>query len=140
MAEVGLLGELAGRAQTIEHRGVGRLLIEECRVEVPERPVGGVVEAEPLVGREDRDRRRKLVERAAMRLHHAHQLGAHFLDLGRIDADAGTAVARRQIERVEDAPLSGGDDANARRIGLAARARKCGLVARRALEQLKAAC
>ncbi len=40
-----------------------------------------------------------------MSIHHAGELGAHQLRLGRIDADAGAAARRRHRDHVEAAPL-----------------------------------
>ena len=120
-AEVRLLGQLARGAQAIEYGGIGRLLVEELGGKTPQPPVGGVVEGEPLVGGEDRDRGRQLVERAPVRLHHAGHLGAHGFDLGGVDADPGAAAVGRQIENVEDAPRAGDDHRQSRGEGLALR-------------------
>ena len=77
LAEVRLLRQLAGGAQPVEHRGIGRPLIEEAGIEVPERTVGGVVEVQPLIGAEDGDAGRQLVESAPVSVDHAFDLGAH---------------------------------------------------------------
>ena len=57
LAEVLLLGQLARGAQLVEHGGIGRALVEEAGVEVPERAIGGVVEGR-AAGRSRRWRRR----------------------------------------------------------------------------------
>ena len=107
LAEILIVGKLAGGAQSIEHRGIGRPLIEEAGVEIPQRPIGGIVEAQLLVGAEDRDAGRELIERAPVRLDHALELGAHQLRLGRVDGDAGAAAGGRHGDHVE-APAAAG--------------------------------
>ena len=74
----------------------------------------------------------ELVERAAVRLGHARELGAHRLDFGHVDADAGAAARRRPVDHVEDAPRAGDDHRQARLVELAGGARACRVVARRA--------
>ena len=69
LPEVLVVRELACRAQLIEHGRVGRPLIEEIGLEVPQQTIGGVVEAEALIGPEDGDAGRKLVEGAPVRIH-----------------------------------------------------------------------
>ena len=97
LAEILLLRQPARGAQLIEHRRIGRALVEECGVELPQRAVGGVVEDQPLVGAEDRDAGRELVERAPVRVDHAGLSSARMVSgFGRVDADAGAAAAGRE--------------------------------------------
>ena len=123
--EVLLLRQLARRAQLVEHGRIGRRLVEEAGVEVPQRAIGGVVEGEPLIGAEDGDAGRQLIERAAMRVDQALELGAHGLDFGRVDADAGAALARRHVEHVEDAAGAGDDRRHAGRVRSCRRRARC---------------
>src|ERR1700688_1943747 len=110
LAGVLLLRKLAVVAQPVEHRGVRRPLVEKAGFEPPQRPVGGVVEGELLVGAEDRDAGRKLVERAAMCLAQAGELAAQALDVRRVDAHAGPAARARYLEHIETAAATGDDD------------------------------
>ncbi len=138
LAEVLLLGQLAVVAQTVEHRGVGRPLVEKAGIEVPQRAVGGIVEGELLVGAEDGDAGRKLVERAAMRLAQARELGAQALDVGRIDADAGTAAWGRHLEQIQIAAAAGDDDGQADHRAAPRRGCAFELRARRMVDKLTA--
>ena len=95
-AEVLLLRQPARVAQPVEDRGIARALVEEAGVEVPEHAEGGVVEGEPPVGAEDGDAGGEIVERAAVGVDHAPELGAHDVGLGGVDADAGAAAAGRE--------------------------------------------
>ena len=52
LPEILVVRELACRAQLIEHGRIGRSLVEEGRLEVPQQAIRGVVEAEPLIGPE----------------------------------------------------------------------------------------
>jgi hypothetical protein len=55
-AEIGLFGKPTGCAQPIEHCRIRGTRIEKRRFEVEEHSVGGVVEGEPMIGGEDRNR------------------------------------------------------------------------------------
>ena len=109
LAEVLLLRQAAGVAQPVEHGGVARALVEEADVEVPERAERGVVEGEPMVGAEDGDAGGEIVERAAVGVDHALELGAHDVRFGRVDADAGAAAPGREREHVENDAAAGDD-------------------------------
>ena len=56
-AEVGLFGQLARRAQPVEHAGIVGVGVEEGLVEAPQPPVGFVVEGEPPLAVEHGDAR-----------------------------------------------------------------------------------
>ncbi len=139
LAEVLFLGQLAFGAQAVEHCGIGRALIEEAAVEVPQRTIGGVVECELLVGGEDRDAGGELVEGAAMGVVEAAERAPHRLDFGGVDADAGAALACRHVEHVEAAPRAGDDRGCPRHVVLAGGAGTACLVARHAGEEFERA-
>ena len=101
LAEVLLLRQPARVAQAVEDRGIARALIEEAGLELPEHMEGGVVEGEAAVDAEDGDAGGEIVERAAVGVDHARELGAHDVGLGRVDADAGAAAAGRNRQHVE---------------------------------------
>ncbi len=103
-AEIRLFRQFALRAQPVEHGGIGRVLFEEGGIELEQAAIGGVVEQHPLVRPENRDRGRKLVERAPMRADDAAQLRAHRFGLGHVDADAGGALGIAHLDHVDDAP------------------------------------
>jgi hypothetical protein len=78
------------------------------------------VERETLLGVEDGDGGRQLIERADMRVHLPLQVGAHGLELGHVDGDAGAAAARRRAFRdVEDAARACNDGGDPRLHGQA---------------------
>ncbi|MGY4305001.1 hypothetical protein ACVIJ6_002244 [Bradyrhizobium sp. USDA 4369] len=54
-AEVCLLGQFARGAQAVEHRGIVRLAVEEGGVEIPQAPIGIIVEREPALAIEHGD-------------------------------------------------------------------------------------
>jgi len=139
LAEVLLVRELARGAQPIEHGRIGRPLLEEGGVEVPERTIGGVVETKPPVGPEDRHPGGELVEGAPVRIHHALELRAHQLGLGGVDADAGAAARGRHGHHVEAAALSRDHGREPSRIGRGRFMRAQKLAAPAVLEQLGAA-
>ena len=139
LPEILLLGQLAGGAQTVEHRRVARLLIEEAGIEIPQRPVGRVVEGELLVGAEDGDAGGQVVERAPMRLGHAGKIRAHPVRLGDIDADPGAAAAVGKALDREAAPGTRHDGRQPPRIGLRGLLGVQEAGAGRAVEQLDAA-
>ena len=95
--------------QPVENCQIRRPLVEESGIELKQRAVGGVIEHQPLVGAEDRDRGRQLVERAPVRGDDACELGPDRLGLGRVDADAGGAARARDLDDIEHAPLSRDD-------------------------------
>src|SRR6266700_3405471 len=74
-----------------------------------------------------------------MRLHGAGEFAARGLDLGHIDADAGAAVARGEIEYIEDPSGPRDDDGQPGGIGFARRTGRRQLGARGGIEQLQAA-
>ena len=129
LPEILLLRQFAGGAQPVEQRGIARALIQETGIEVPERTISGVVECQRVVGAENRDAGRELIERAAMRVHHAGKFGAHALDFGGVDRDAGAAAPRRHFQHVENAPGAGRDRGDAGRERLARRI-ACGRIHR----------
>ena len=96
LAEVVLLRQPPRVAQPVEHGGVARPLVEEGGVEVPQRAEGGVVEDQSLVGAEHGDSGGEVIERGAMRVDHALELGAHGLGFGGVDGDAGGAAPGRE--------------------------------------------
>ena len=138
-AEIRLLGELAGGAQPIEDLAVRRGGFEKRLVEVPELAVGGVVEGEPLLSVEDRDRGRQLVERAGVRLHLALEVVADAIELRNVDGDAGAAGRGRALGHVEHAPGAGDDGGDPGRVGAAGGPPAGRFVAIGAVEQLEAA-
>ena len=81
-----------------------------CRRRAADRPI-------------DRDRGRKLVERAAVRLGHAVEFRAHPLDLGHVDADPGAPARRRPVDHVQDAARARHDDRQPRLVEFAGRPR-----------------
>ncbi len=120
-AEILLLRQLAGGAQAVEQRGIGRPVVEKGGVEIPQHAIGGVVEAQRLVGAEDGDAGGELVERAAMRIDHARHFGAHAFDLGGVDrrrrrCRCGSALRprRRCAARRRRRPARGRDRARRR--------------------------
>ena len=139
VAEICLFGNFPRGAQTVEHGGVGRLRIEERRVEPEQHAIGRVVECEPLVGGKDRDRGRELVERAPVRVGHALDLGADRLDLGDVDADAGAAARRRAVDHLEKAPRAGDDHRQARLEHVSGRAYAGHVLARGRVENFEVA-
>ena len=74
-----------------------------------------------------------------MRLGHARELGAHRLDLGHIDADAGASAGRRPVDHLQDAPRARDDHRQARLVELAGLARRDDAFARARAENLKVA-
>ncbi len=101
LPEVLLLRQFAGGAQHFDHGRVGRTLVEEGGIEIPERAIGGVVECQLLVGTEHGDADRQLVERAAVRVDEMIARRPHGFGFGHVDSDAGRAALRRDIEHVE---------------------------------------
>ena len=59
LAKILLLRQLARRAQDLDHRRIGRALIEEAGIEIPQRAIGGIVERQPMIGVEHGDAGRK---------------------------------------------------------------------------------
>ena len=104
LPEILLVRKLGRRAADRARRNQSAL-VEEADIEIPEQTIGGVVEAEPMVGAEDGDARGELVEGTPMGIHHARELGAHPLRLGRVDADAGAAAGCWHGDDVEAAAL-----------------------------------
>ncbi len=117
LAEVRLVGQPARGAQLVEHRRVGRPLVEERGVEVPQRTIGRVVEGELAVRAEDRHPGGELVERAAVGVDHARQIAAQHLGFGGVDADAGRAARGRHRDHVEGAAMAGDDRRQAAAVG-----------------------
>ena len=91
LAEIRLLRQLARRAQDLDDRRIGRGLVEEPGIEIPQRAIGGVVESQPVIGVEHGDAGGKLIERAAMRIGEAVKRAPHRFHVGGVDADAGAA-------------------------------------------------
>ena len=100
-AEIHLFGDAAIGAEPVEDLPVGRIALQELRVEAPELLVGGVAEAHPLLPVERRDGDRELVQRTHMRRHLGLELEAERFGLGRVDADAARAEGRADIHHVE---------------------------------------
>ena len=115
LPEILLLRQLARRAQRFDHRRIGRCLIEEAGIEIPQRAIGGIVESQPVIGVEHGDAGRQLIERAAVRIGHPRQRAAHGFGFGGVDADAGAAGLGAEIEHIESAPRAGDDGAAAGR-------------------------
>ena len=139
LPEILLLRQFAGRAQPVEHGGIARVLIEETGIEIPERTISGIVECQRAVGAENGDAGRELVERAAMGVDHAGEFGAHALDFGGVDRDAGAAAPCRHFRDVENAPRAGRDRGDACREGLTGGSHAGGFVAFGAVEQFEPA-
>ena len=131
LPEILLFRQLARAAQRLDHRRVGRPLIEIGGVEIPERPIGGVVEGQPVIGAEHGDAGRELIERAAMRIDQAGERDAHGFRFGGVDADAGAAGLGAEIEHIEGAPRAGDHGRQPPRIGAVGRERVQNIVARR---------
>src|SRR5438876_2242175 len=93
LPEVVLLGQLARRPKAVEHVGVIRMGIKECSAEIPEPPVGLVVEGKALAGIEDCDAGRELIKCAAMSIGHPLELCLQRGRLADVDGDAGAAGA-----------------------------------------------
>ena len=81
------------------------------------------MEDEPLLGVEDGDGGRQLVEGAHMRLHLPLHVGAHGLELGDVEGDAGAAAGRGALGNVENAAGAGDDGGDAGLHGQAVRAK-----------------
>ena len=107
LPEILLLRQLLLRAQPVEQRGVGWLLVEIGWVEVPQNAIGRVVERQPVVGVEHRHACGQQIERAAVRVDQPRQRDAHGLGFGGVDADAGAAVLGSEIEDIECSPRAG---------------------------------
>ena len=135
LPEILLLGQLAFTAQCIEHRRIGRRLVEKAGVEFEQRTKGGVVEGKFAVDIKDGDAGRELVEHAAMRLDHAREFGAHRFDFGAVDRDARAASSARRINDLEDAASTCGDCRQAGRHMSRLRARARATSARAAAGQ-----
>ena len=92
--EIGLLRKPARRAQLVEDRAVRGPLVQEFGRKPPQCSIRRIVERQPMIRAENGDRRRKLVQRAPMRVDGARELGAGGLDLGDVDADPRAAMAK----------------------------------------------
>jgi hypothetical protein len=80
-----------------------------------------------------------LVERAAVRLDHAGDLGPQRFDLGDVDADAGAAVGRGPVDHLEDAPRPGDDHRQPRLVEFVCLARARRALARGRIEDFEIA-
>ena len=139
LPEILLLRQLAGAAQRLDHRRVGRSLVEIGGVEIPERAIGGVVEGQPVIGIEHGDAGGQLIERAAVGIDHAGERNAHGFRFGGVKPNAGAAGLGAEIEHIEGAPGAGDHGRQPARIGAVGRERAQNVVARRAVEELEAA-
>ncbi len=139
LPEILLLRQLARRAQRFDHRGIGRALIEEGGIEIPQCAIGGIVESQAVIGVEHGDAGGQLIERAAMRIGKPRQRATHRLDFGGVDADAGAAGFGAEIEHIESAPRTGDDGAQPAGIGAVADATLRDSFARGTVEQFQAA-
>ena len=108
--EIGLFGQLARRAQPVEHAGIVGVGVQKCLIEAPQPPVGFVVEGEPPLAVEHGNARRQLVEGAAMGLRHPLHGVAQLRGLAGVDGDAGAAAAELDRLHVIDAPLAADHD------------------------------
>ena len=109
-AEVRLLRQFSRGAELVEHAGIVGIGVEEGAVEVPQPPIGIVVEGEPALAVEHGNAGGELVERAAMRLRHPHQSRAQRIRLAGVDRDADTGAADIDGAHVVHAPLAAGHD------------------------------
>jgi hypothetical protein len=138
-AEVRLLGQLARGAQPVEHAGIVWIAVEEGAVEVPQPAIAVVVERKPPPAVENRDTRRKLVERAAMGFRHPHQGFAQRVGLRGVDRHADAAAADIERLHVEEPSLAADHDRQpcCKRRGFLQGAAHVGAIA--AIEQLHVA-
>ena len=139
LPEILLFRQLAGAAQRLDDRGVGRLLVEIGGVEIPKRAIGGVVEGQPVVGAEHGDTGGELIERAAVGIDHAGERNAHGFRFGGVKPNAGAAGVGAEIEHVEGASGACDHGRQPAGIGAVGRERAQNVVARRAVEKLEAA-
>ena len=107
--EVHLFRQLPLGAQTIEDFAVARPLVEECRLERPDLPVGGVVEGEPLRLVEDRDRGRQSIDHPRIVVLVALHFRLQGRNLGNVAGDAGGTNACARFNRIENSPLAAHD-------------------------------
>ncbi len=98
-AEVRLLRQLPLGPKPVENLAVGRLGVEERRLERPHLAVGGVVEGEPLRLVEDRHRGRQAVDHAGIVVFVALHLGFQRRGLGDVIGDAGRSERRAAPRR-----------------------------------------
>ena len=139
LAKILLLRQLARRAQDLDHRRIGRALIEEAGIEIPQGTIGGIVESQPMVAVKHGDAGGKLIERAAMRVGEASERAAQRFHFGGVHADAGAAGLGTKIEHVKSPARAGDDGAQPAGIGATAPVLLRDVFARGAVEQFQAA-
>jgi hypothetical protein len=106
VAPVQLLGKLAIGAQPVEQLAIVRLRFQERQFEAPELYESLVIELQPALAVEDRDRRREMVERLGMAFQRALQFLAYRFGLGNIDRHASRAVGRHDVGDIEYRPVA----------------------------------
>src|SRR5690348_6840071 len=90
-----------------------------------------------LLGIEDRDSGRQLIERARMRLHLLLQIRAHRVELGHVDGNARASFGSRTLGNVEHVPRTEDNRGETRVERQALTAQTFRFLARAAVEQLE---
>ena len=105
-APVRPLGELPGLAEGVDDLRIGRLAGKEALVQIPQRLEAGIVELQPLMAIEHRNRRCQMIEGLAMAGDRLLERGAHRFDFAAIDGDTGAAGIRLCFRYVERASVA----------------------------------
>ena len=103
LAVVCLLRDAALVPEPVKDFGIGRVTVEPIGIERPECGIGGVVEAQALVGTEDGDRRVELVQCRGVGLDVAVELLFGIFQHRHVDGEARRAAGDRNLEHVERA-------------------------------------
>ena len=107
--EVGLFGQAALGAQSIEDFRIARVVFEECRVERPEFAIRRIIEDKALLAIENRDAGRHLIKRAGMRFHLPLEICARGLEFAQVFGDRNGIGRRGHIDDIERVTFAGND-------------------------------
>ena len=123
-AEVRLFGQAALGAQAVEDFGIGRVLVEEGLVEIPQVAIGGVVEGEALAPVENGHGGGELIKGARMRVHLARQIGPRALQFRKVRRLAHRPACAREVEHIHQIAAPGDHRMHAAAPQALARARR----------------
>jgi len=105
-AIVCLLWQFASCAKGVEQLAFFRLGLQEALIDIPEGPIGCIVELETMISAKHGHRCLKLIERTRMGLKCAAKLALYAFKLGNILSKAGIAVLRVYVGQLKHTPLA----------------------------------